>query len=271
MAVTAKDVMNLRQRTGLGMMECKKALNETGGDFDAAIKLLRETMGSKMEERSGREATEGAIASARKDGAVTLIQLVSETDFAARNENFIEGARKIAELMLDAPEGETTEPTAAVNDVVEDLRITIKENISLRRAVKLTGPKVGSYVHHNRKVGVVIAAEGDFSDELLTGLCQHITAAVPPLTPAPLATDESGLPADAVEAARKQFEEEAAASGKPAEIVAKMVDGKLRKWKDEHTLLGQTYIRELDAKKPVRDYLPKEGRILNFIRYATDG
>ena len=269
MAISAKDVMNLRQRTGLGMMECKKALNETGGDFDAAVKLLRETMGSKMDERSGREATEGAIASAKADGAVTLVQLVSETDFAARNDNFIAGAEKIAALVLDQPEGEVTEAAGPVAEVVEDLRITIKENISLRRAVKLTGDRVGSYVHHNRKVGAAVAVEGDFSDELLTGLCQHITAAVPPLTPEPLAVDESGLPAEAVEAARQQFEQEAAASGKPAQIIEKMVEGKMRKWKDEHTLLGQTYIRELDAKKPVRDYLPKGGRILRYVRYAN--
>ncbi len=268
MAITAKDVQTLRQRTGLGMMECKKALNETDGDMDAAIALLREQLGKKMEVRSDRAAAEGAVAAARNDGSVAMIQLVSETDFAARNDTFVEAAQKLADLALQGPDGQIAEPTAEMAKIVEDLRITIKENISLKSGIKLSAPKVGSYVHHNRKLGVVIAGEGNLSDELLTGLCQHITAAVPPMMPEPIAIDESGLPADKLAAAKEEFTKEAAESGKPPQIVEKMVEGKIRKWIDENTLMGQLYIREMDAKKPVRDYIPDGAKIICFERYA---
>lgn len=268
MAISAADVVSLRQRTGLGMMECKKALSETNGDIEAAIQLLRERLGSKMEERSGREAGEGAIAVAKEGNSVAMIQLMSETDFAARNDSFVEAAEKIASLALQGPDGPVAEASAAMKEIVENLRITIKENISLAKGIKLTAEKVGSYVHHNRKLGVVIAGEGDLSDELLTGLCQHITAAVPPMMPAPMAIDESGLPQDQLETAKAEFVKEATESGKPPQIVEKMVEGKLVKWKDEHTLMGQLYIREMDAKKPVRDYIPKGAKVLEFHRYA---
>lgn len=271
MSITAKDVMALRQRTGLGMMECKKALGETQGDVEAAIKLLREQLGNKMQERSGREALEGAIASAKSGSSVTLVQLLSETDFAARNDSFVGAAEKIAQLALEGPDGEFTEATPAMAELVENLRITIKENISLKRYIKLTGSKVGSYVHHNRKLGAVVVGEGDLSDELLLGLCQHITAAVPPMMPAPEAIDANGLDAATVDAARAEFTAEASASGKPAQIIEKMVEGKLSKWKDERVLMGQLYIRELDAKKPVRDYIPKGASITRFVRYAMEG
>jgi len=270
MAISAKDVMQLRQRTGLGMMECKKALAETDGDMDAAIELLRKTVGDKMNERSDREAAEGAIAAAANDGAAAIVQLISETDFSAKSEAFMEGADKIAELALDAPEGDV-EPTDEINAIVENLRLTIKENISVKAIKKITGEKTGKYVHHNRKMGVIIAGEGPLEDELLTGICQHISAAVPPLMPEPKAIDADGLPAEEVEAARAEFKQEALNSGKPENIVEKMLEGKMRKWQDEQTLMGQDYIRDMDNKKPIREYLPKGARITAYARLAIGG
>lgn len=268
MATTAKDVMALRKRTGLGMMECKEALNETGGDMDAAIEYLKKKLGDKMAERSDREAAEGAIAAAARNGSVALIALKSETDFASRNDSFRAGAQKCAELALDESEGEFTEPTAAMKDVIDNLRITIKENISFAKGVKLSGEKVGSYVHHNAKVGVVISGQGDLSDDLLKGLCQHITVADGKgQWQVPLSIDEAGLPADQLEAARSAAIEEAKATGKPQQIAEKIAEGKLRKWKDDHALLGQIYAREMDAKKPIRDYLPKGARITAYKKY----
>jgi elongation factor Ts len=251
------------------MMECKQALSEAGGDADTAIKLLQEKLGKQMQDRSDRAAGEGALASAKSDGAVTLIELASETDFAARNDSFINAAEKIAKLALDAPAG-AIEPTDEMKAVVENLRITIKENISLRRGVKLTGAKVGSYVHHNRKVGTIIAAEGDVSDDLLTGICQHVTATVSPMTAA-LAVDEAGLPKEKYEEAKAQAVQEVKDLGKPQEIAEKIATGKMRKWVDEHTLLGQIYLREMDAKKPIRDYLPKGAKVLRFVKYELGG
>ena len=265
MAISAKDVMTLRQRTGVGMMECKSALVEANGDMDTAIGILRKKLKGDMDDRSDREASEGVVAIARSSGAVAMIELCSETDFAARNESFIEASQKIADLALTGPEGEPS-ATEQMTKIVDDLRITLKENISLERVVKFAGGAMGSYLHHNRKAAAIIQCEGEMDPELLIGLCQHLTAAVPPLIPAPLAADESGLPADAVEKQKAIFVEEARSSGKPESIIEKMIVGKMRKWIDEHTLLGQTYIRELDAKKPVRHYLPPGTTVTRFAR-----
>ncbi len=267
MPISAKDVMSLRQRTGVGMMECKAALNEADGDMDKAVELLREKLKGKMDERSDREAAEGVVAIATTDGAAAMIELLSETDFAARNDNFVAGADKIARLALACPDGDVN-ATDEMTALIDELRITIKENISLGNAVRLSAPVVGSYVHHNHQLGALVTGEGDLSAELLTGLCQHIAAAVPPMMPSPLAVDEASLPADAVANQKEAFAEEARASGKPENIIEKMIAGKVRKWIDENTLLGQTYIRELDAKKPIRDYLPDGSKITGFVRFA---
>lgn len=268
MAITAKDVMTLRQRTGLGMMECKSALTETGGDMDAAIAHLREKLGKDMAERSGREAAEGAIAAALTDGAVAMVQLQSETDFAAKNDTFIAAAQKCADLALAGPEGEFTEPTPDMQALIDNLRITIKENISLSRGAKLTGQRVGSYVHLNRKIGVIITGDGDLPDDLLKGLCQHLVAADGLGQWAiPLAIDEASLPADKKEEAKTAAIEEAKASGKPQEIAEKIATGKLRKWVDDHTLMGQVYVREMEAKKPIRDYIPKGAKITQYVKF----
>ena len=261
--IAAKDVAALRARTGVGMMDCKKALEDSGGDMEAAIELLRKRLKGKMDERTDRAAAEGVIAVARSDKGAAMIELRSETDFAARNEGFLAGARKLAELALAGPVGEV-QATDAMRAIVDDLRITIKENISLARGVVLPG-KVGTYQHHNRKLGCLVQGEGELSEDLLNGLCQHVTAAVP----TPLAVDEAGLPKEELERQRREATEEAAATGKDAKFVERIAEGKLRKWVDDHTLLGQIYLRELDAKKPVRDYVPKGARIMNFVRYAV--
>ncbi len=268
MAITAKDVMALRQRTGLGMMECKKALADAEGDVEQAVALLRERVGGKIDERQ-TEAGEGAIAAAVDNGNVAMIELLSETDFAARNDKFVTAAKQLAELAVKSG---GTEVTPDMKAIVDDLRITIKENISLGRIVRLSGQKVGSYVHHNGKLGAVVTAEGEIGDDLLRGICQHLIAADNQgLLATPLAVDEAGLPAEALEQARAAAVEEAQASGKPPEIAEKIATGKVRKWVDDHTLLGQVYVREMDAKKPIRDYLPQGAKITGFARLQIGG
>jgi len=266
MGISAKDVMSLRRRTGLGMMECKHALSETDGQMDAAMELLRKKLKGKMDERADRAASEGAVAVARSADGIVMVELLSETDFAARNQGFIDGVQKLAALGLGLPDGEVAF-TDQMMQIVDELRITIKENISPGRAVKMSGGKLGSYVHHNLQIGVIVQGEGDLSDELLRGLCQHIAAAVP----TPLGVDEAALPTDEVETQRQVAIREAQESGKPAPIAEKIASGKLRKWVDEHTLVGQIYIRELDAKKPVRHYLPAGAVVRKFVRYRLGG
>ncbi len=270
MAVSAKDVMTLRQRTGLGMMECKQALEEAGGDFDAAEANVRAKLGADMLKRAGRDAGEGAIAAARGDGAVALIQLKSETDFTAKNEGFLAAAKAIAQMALKMPDGEIT-PNDEMNKLIENLRITTKENISFARGIKVSGQKVGLYVHHNSQVAAAVAGEGDLSDELLTGIGQHIVAADGEFLPLSLGIDEASLPAEKLAEAKKAAVEEAKASGKPEQIAEKIATGKTRKWVDDHTLLGQPYARDTENRKPIRDHLPKGAKLTKYVRYQIGG
>lgn len=269
--ITAKDVMALRQRTGQGMMECKKALSDASGDVEQAVALLRERVGGKMDERD-KEAGEGVIAVAVGQGQIAIVEIRSETDFVARNDGFVAAGQKIADAALATGGEGSIEADDVIKKIIEDLRITFKENISFARGLKINGPKVGSYVHHNHKIGAVVTADGEVNDDLLKGICQHLIAADGRGQWArPLAIDQASLPAEQLEQARRAAVEEAKASGKPAEIAEKIATGKVRKWVDDHTLLGQIYIREMDAKKPIRDYLPKDVRLIQFAQYELGG
>ncbi|MEM6853637.1 MAG: translation elongation factor Ts [Planctomycetota bacterium] len=268
MAITAKDVNALRQQTGMGMMECKKALTDADGDVEKAIELLRERAGGKMDTREAA-AGEGAIAVAQSDGAIAMIKVMTETDFSARNEDFLAKIQLAAEEAVKLDTVGSIEPNDAIKEIIEGLRLTIKENIAFGEGVRLEAAQAASYVHTNRKTGAIVTAEGDLDDELLKGLCMHVTAAAPPMCPSPLAIDESGIPEEAKAEAKKTFVEEAAATGKPAEIAEKIAGGKMNKWVSDHTLLGQTYIKEMDAKKPVKDYIPAGASVTQFVRFAV--
>ncbi len=265
MAITAQDVAKLRQRTGLGMMDCKKALNETNGDFEAAVEILRKKVKGKMDERTDREAAEGLIvAKADGNGGAAIVEVNAETDFVARNDGFIKAVDQIADIALAADEGDVP-VNDAITKIIDDLRIEIQENISYHRGRKYAGGAVGFYVHHNSKAGAMVQCEGPAGEDLLIGICQHITAGVPyPV----LAVDESGLPAEALEKERQRAIEEAQESGKPAEIAEKMAIGKVRKWVGEHTLLGQEYVKELGSKKTIADILPDGVTVKSFVRFA---
>lgn len=269
MAVSAKDVMALRQKTGMGMMECKKALAEADGDAEAAVEILRKSAKGKMDERTDRAAAQGtlAVATSEDGSAVAMIELNTETDFVARNDAFIEAADKIAASALSSEAG-AIEPNDEISQVIDEIRLTTKENASYARGHKLAageGQKVGSYLHHNRQVGVIVLVTGEVDDETLTGIAQHVAAHVP----TPVAVDESGLPADQVDAAKQRFVEEAQASGKPAEIAEKISAGKLKKWVDEQTLLGQSYVRDMTGKTTVREALGEGVRVESFVRFAV--
>jgi elongation factor Ts len=264
MAISAKDVQALRQRTGLGMMECKKALTETDGDMDAAIDLLRTKLKGKMDERTDRSAAEGAVAVARNGDSVTMIEVNTETDFTARNDDFLTAAEKIAQAALEAEAGEVP-VTDSINEHIDQIRITTKENASYRRGHKLVAPVVGHYLHHNKQVGVVVAAEGEIDQDTLTGICQHIAAHVP----TPVAVDEDGLPADAKAKAMNDAKQEAIDSGKPENIAEKIAQGKYGKWVAENTLLGQQYVKDMEGKSTVGDNIPKGAKITSFVRYVV--
>ena len=153
--LTAADINALRKRTGMGMMECKKALTEADGDTDKAISLLREWAGGKMADRGDREASEGVVAIAIGDGAAAAVKVLAETDFAALNEDFQSACKAIAEeaLTLSGTGDVTGSASDAMKEKIENLRITIKENIQLKEIVRLEGASFGTYVHTNHKQG----------------------------------------------------------------------------------------------------------------------
>jgi elongation factor Ts len=282
-AYTAKDVSELRQRTQAGMMDCKKALEECQGDMDQAVEWLRKKGISRGESRAGRAASEGKIvAKVAPDGATgALVELNSETDFVARNEAFGQTVDRIAETLLASGsiDGVVTSaensPLLATKfgdagtlaDALKQLTGTIGENIVLRRYARFGGSgAVGAYVHHNAKVGTLVEVaglSGEAGQQLARTVAEHITAGVPTI---PVAVTRDDVPAALVDRERRIFSEQAAASGKPANIVEKMVQGRVDKFYKEVTLLDQPWIR--DDSKAIRDLVKAAGPGVSIRRFA---
>jgi elongation factor Ts len=258
MAVTASAVKELRERTGAGMMECKKALVEVDGDLDAAKELLRKRGQASAEKKASRIAAEGRIELAVGDGVAVAVEVNCESDFVAKDVNFCAFSKQVADtalqntpddlealMALELPDGSTLE------DVRRDLVAKIGENVSVRRfrLVRAKG-QIGSYLHHGDKIGVLVDIEsGD--DELLKDVAMHIAFSNPEY----ISSDD--VPAEAVEKERKFLSEQAEQSGKPPEIAAKMVEGRLRKFLKEITLLGQPFVKDGDIS--VGKLLDKSG------------
>lgn len=239
--ISAKEVMALRQKTGLSMMECKKALQETNGDAAAAEEYLRVKLKGKMETRTDRAAGEGRIVVAVAPGAAAIVELRAETDFTAKNENFQAVADQVAQLALAQPAGKV-EPTEEMTKLIDNLRISTGENISIARIQKLEGGSFGTYVHHDGKTGVLLHAEGDLDQAVARDVSMHITAAMP----RPQGVSRDDVPAEVIEKERKFAEAEA--EGKPPEIAKKIVDGKIDKLYSELALLEQPFVKD-DSKK----------------------
>jgi elongation factor Ts len=282
-AFTAKDVSALRQRTGAGMMDCKKALEENEGDIEKAVEWLRTKGIAKAESRAGRAASEGKIVALTSPDGKTgvLVELNSETDFVARNEAFGQTAYQIANAVHDHKETDgivhnaENSPIMAVAfgdsaNLAEALKMltgTIGENIVLRRYAKLGGEgAVGSYVHHNGKVAALVelsGAHGEEAQKLASTIAEHIAAGVPSV---PVAVNREDVPSDIVDRERRIFSEQAAASGKPENIVQKMVDGRIDKFYKEITLLDQPWVR--DDSKTIRDLVKGLGANVSIKRFA---
>ncbi|MBL8747134.1 MAG: translation elongation factor Ts [Phycisphaerae bacterium] len=265
--IDAKTVMTLRNRTGLSMMECKKALQETNGDADAAEDFLKKKLKGKMDARTDRAAGEGRIAiSVSGDGrAASIVELRAETDFTAKNENFLAVAKKVAELAVNQNAGDVT-PTPEMTKIVDELRITTGENISIARVHKLAGggsTMFGSYVHHDGKTGVLLQCEGSVSQDLAKDICMHITAAVP----RPQGVDRSSVPAAVIDRERRLAVEMAMEAGKPKEIAEKMVEGKINKLYSDLALVEQDFVR--DPTKKIKDLLPSGSSITAFLRWQV--
>ncbi|RMG29212.1 MAG: elongation factor Ts [Gammaproteobacteria bacterium] len=269
MAITAAQVKELRERTGSGMMECKKALTEAGGDMEAAVEILRKAGLAKADKKAGRVAAEGLIViEVAPDGKrAAMVEVNSETDFVAKEAAFQEFARKVAQRVLEKSpasmesllalplEGESGK---TIEEARRELVAKVGENITVRRFdIVETNGTLGMYLHGNR-IGVLVELEG--GDEVLAkDLAMHIAAS------RPVAVTEDDVPAELLEKEREIIRAQAEESGKPPEIVEKMIQGRLNKFLREITLVGQPFVKDPDV--PVGNLLEKAGaKVLAFQR-----
>jgi elongation factor Ts len=272
--ITASMVKELREKTGAGMMDCKGALAETSGDIEAAVDWLRKKGLAKAAKKSGRTAAEGLVGIALAGGDAVVVEVNSETDFVARNEQFQEMVRQIAKLALAIPaDAEALKTTAypgggTVADKVANLVATIGENMSLRRVSKVSGATVASYVHNQvseglGKIGVIVAlGAGVKGDAAALGkqIAMHIAASNP------LALDANSVDPAVVERERGVLADKARASGKPDNVIEKIVESGLKTFYKEICLVDQPFIH--DAAKTVGQAVGGPENIVGFVRYA---
>ncbi|MCB1760116.1 MAG: elongation factor Ts [Gammaproteobacteria bacterium] len=273
MAITASLVKELRERTGSGMMECKKALVETNGDIEAAIEMMRKSGQAKAAKKAGRTAADGIIAICFADdgNSAAMVEVNCETDFVAKDDNFTSFTKAVAErtlasdvatvedlLQLPLHDGEET----TVNTAREALISKIGENMNVRRFERFqaTSGKLSSYSHGVR-IGVVVEVEGG-DDELGRDIAMHIAASNP------LCVSADDVPAETIEKERGIYKAQALESGKPENIVEKMVEGRVRKYLAEITLQGQAFVKDPDTT--VGKLLEQRGaRVVGFHRFEV--
>ncbi len=267
--ITAAMVKDLREKSGAGMMDCKKALNEAAGDMDAALDWLRTKGLAAAQKKSSRTAAEGLVGVATNGTVGAAVEVNSETDFVAKNDQFQAFVKDVTAIALktsddvEALKAEAMPQGGTVAEVLTNNVATIGENQSLRRAKRLEVSKgaVVSYVHNQQapglgKIGVLVALESDASDEVLQklgrDLAMHVAAAFPK------ALNEADLDEAEIERERAIATEKAAESGKPADIIAKMVEGGIAKYRKEHALVSQLFV--MDGKTKISDVVAKAGK-----------
>jgi len=272
MAITASLVKELRERTGAGMMECKKALVETNGDIEAAIEAMRKSGQAKAAKKAGRTAAEGIIlVDISDDGKqAVIVEVNCETDFVAKDENFLSfanavaeraltgGAADVAELMgQPLHEGEDT----TIEQAREALVAKIGENMTVRRFERVTATGAIASYRHGDRIGVMVDLEGGDAD-LGRDLAMHIAASKP------VCVSEEQVPTELLDKEREIFTAQAKESGKPDNIIEKMIDGRIRKYLAEITLVGQSFVKDPDTT--VGKLLGAKGAKVNgFIRYEV--
>ena len=255
MAVTAALVKELRDRTGAGMMDCKKALNETDGDIELAIENMRKSGAAKAAKKAGNVAAEGTIIIKDADGVAVLLEVNCQTDFVAKDASFTAFANEVAEAAL-ASKATAEELQAQFEETRIALVAKIGENINIRRVQYVEGSAIASY-RHGEKIGVVVAGEGDA--ETLKHVAMHVAASKPEYV------NPEDVPADVVAKEKEVQVEIAMNEGKPAEIAEKMVVGRMKKFTGEISLTGQAFVME--PKKTVGEILKERGAsVSTFVR-----
>jgi elongation factor Ts len=256
-AISASMVKELRERTGLGMLECKKALAEVDGDIEKAIEELRKKSGMKAAKKAGRTAAEGVVVAkvSADNTSAMLVEINSETDFAAKNEGFLEFANNVAGAAFEAG---STDVAGLLDSEREALVQKIGENISPRRAVKSEGEVVGAYVHSNNRIASIVALKGG-TPELARDIAMHATAVNPRvLNPEDMPEEELNKEKDIIKAQPDM-------EGKPDAIVEKMMGGRIKKFLKENSLVEQPFVKNPEVTV---GQLAKDGgaEVVSFVR-----
>ena len=267
MTITAALVKELRERTGAGMMDCKKALQEANGDIEQAIEEMRKSGAAKAAKKAGRVAAEGVIKIDRDGQTVNICEINCETDFVAKDENFVAFTDKVMSA-LASNEVEDTETLMSIEVngqslevAVQELISKIGEKISIRRFEKVTLAHNAGVYQHGDRIGVVVELEGG-DDSLAKDIAMHIAASKP------VCVGEDQVPAELLEKEKEIFIAQAEESGKPADIIEKMVTGRMKKYLKEITLLGQPFVKDPD--QTIEKLLKTaNASVIKFIRYEV--
>ena len=269
--ITASLVKELRERTGAGMMDCKKALQQTDGNIEAAIDYLRENGIAKAAKKADRIAAEGLSYIEVKGNKAVILEINSETDFVAKNEKFVALVKNVADAIL-AAEPKTLEEAlqveaqgGTVEAVINEGIATIGEKLSLRRfevVSKTDSDAFGAYSHMGGRIGVLTLVEGSTDEEAAKDVAMHIAAL------APRYLDESEVPADVLEHEKKVLTEQASNEGKPANIVEKMIVGRINKFLEEITVVKQKFVKD-DSLTVEKFVASKGGKLAKFVRYEV--
>jgi elongation factor Ts len=268
MTISASIVKELRERTGAGMMECKKALVEAKGDLDAAAEVLRISGQAKADKKASRVAAEGRVVVAQEGGEAVIVEINSETDFVAKDENFIAFTDAVAASALQSTTNDVAELAAqklggggTIEAARTELIAKVGENISLRRIARVKSDGVIASYTHGARIGAVVALHGGDA-ELARDIAMHVAATNPQCV------DESGVPADVLETERRIETEKAQGSGKPAEIIEKMVAGRINKFLKEITLVGQPFVKDPDISVG-KLLAAANAKVTTFVRFEV--
>jgi len=267
MEITASLVKELRERTGAGMMDCKAALKDTNGDIESAIEIMRKSGAAKAAKKAGRIAAEGIISIKQKENDIVMIEVNCETDFVAKDDNFLSFSEAIVDVIMEHDVNDIDNllklnfENQTIEEATQQLVTKIGEKVTIRRFEKCSiKNQVGIYLHGTR-IGVVVEIEGG-DQELAKDIAMHIAASKP------LYINEDNVSKEVLDKEREIYVAQAKESGKPEEIIKKMVDGRIKKYIKEITLLGQPFVKDPDQSIE-RILKSAEANVLSFIRYEV--
>jgi elongation factor Ts len=265
---TPKDVMALREKTGMPMMECKASLTEANGDMKQAEEILRAKAKGKMDARTERTTGEGRVGIAINGSDAAIVEVRAESDFTARNPAFVSMVEKIAQAAMSQPPGEVRKDDR-ISKLIDEVRLTTRENMTFARGERLKGGSFGSYLHHDGKRGAIVQVEGPgpVDQATLNGIATHVVG----YHPTPIGIDAKDVPKQTIDKIRAEAIAEAKETGKPEQIAQKMAEGRVGKYLRENTLLDQPYVKDPTDKTPVKDLLKGGATIKKFVRYTVGG